>query len=899
MKQILNTKGLALSMLTLALTACGGSGSGSNSDKTPDTSDGKTPVIVAPEPEPEPEPQNKAPVILAAEGLEAQERALFSLSAQASDEDGSIESFVWEQTAGTTVELSGTDTNTVEFIVPDLTEDETITLKLSVTDDDNETTSKEFVVAINAYAAPSADVITDKALLTCMNDAQLDMGATAIECTDAPISSLAGLETLTQLVSVKFENTQLESLEMLGTLTQLEDLTLHNNPTTDYSALNNLTALKSLSFNVNTSSYQPDIDFTNFQNLTSLTLQYIDTYRYNSFDLSTLPTSLTELHLSRLEASNASALSSLSQLEKLSLEHVGSISSLSFLTTMPNIKEVTFAGLNVNDPTAFSLTPNLEKLALRQIDFEDFSFLANLTKLTSLAVESGYYHYNRSFDVNTIKELSELTTLSIDGVQLKNTSGLSSLTNLTALALKDNNLTTLSFLANLEKLTHLAIARNAQVIDIAWIAFLPELTELSLDSLHSDVSYEALAQLTSLTKLNIRHRNTYGSLDIANLSQLSQLEVLTVQVGELTNISILSDLTRLQYLFINSHDINKLPNISTLSQLTDLSIVNNSYYSESNQVAFANLGASSSLTSLRLNGFSYIEDLTALAQYSALEELEIRNSKATNITPISQLDKLKKLTLSDFQALNHVADLASLNKLEFLAIYSSPYVLCADLETIRTTFADTTLLELSNQCIESLVDLSLIEDENLRTFIRNNRYYDALALNYLSVHNSNNILSLAGMEQYSNLESISLSTEHAIDLLNSFDIEQLSNLNAISISYSQLTTLDELVLPQAVKSFTITENYKTIDLEGFNAPYVEYLNLSWSSLSNTQLLANFTNLVNLNVSYTNLEDLTPLHSLTQLEELHIYQHDSYECEQIEALTAALPNTYIAKYSSCN
>ncbi|OHU84344.1 hypothetical protein BET10_00420 [Pseudoalteromonas amylolytica] len=885
-------------MLTLALTACGGSGSGSNSDKTPDTSDGKTPVIVAPEPEPE--PQNKAPVILAAQGLEAQERDVFSLAAQASDDDGSIKSFVWEQTAGTTVELSGTDTNTVQFIAPDLTEDETITLKLSVTDDDNETTSKEFVVAINAYAQPSADVITDKALLMCMNDAQLDMGATAIECTDAPISSLAGIETLTQLVSVKFENTQLESLEMLGTLTQLENLTLHNNPTTDYSALNNLTALKSLSINVNTNSDLPDIDFTNFQNLTSLTLQYNDAYSYNNLDLLKLPTSLTELHLSKFGVDNASALSSFSQLEKLSLEYTSNVNALSFLAKMPNIKEVTFAGLNVNDPTAFSLIPDLEKLALRQIYFEDFSFLANLTKLTSLAVEFEYYQHNRSFDVNTIKELSELTTLSIGGIQLENTSGLSSLTNLTALALNDSNLTTLSFLANLDNLTSLMISNSPQIIDIGWIAFLPELTELSLDSLHGAVSYEALAQLTSLTHLNILYRNTHGSsLDMANLSQLSQLEKLTVQVGELTNISSLSDLTRLQYLFIHSRDINELPNISALSQLTDLSIVNHSYYNEGNQVTFANLGASSSLTNLRLNGFSHIEDLTALAQYSALEELEIRNSKATNITPISQLDKLKKLTLSDFQALIHVADLASLNKLEFLAIYSSPYVLCADLETLHTTFADTTLLELSNQCIESLVDLSLIEDENLKTFIRNNKYYDALALKYLSLYNSNNILSLAGMEQYSNLESISLSTEHAFDLLNSFDIEQLSNLNSISISYGQLTTLDELVLPQAVKSLTISENDATLDLQGFNAPYIEYLNLSGSSLSNTQLLANFTNLTRLNVSYTNLEDLTPLHSLTQLEFLSIYQYDYYECEQIEALTAALPNTYIEKYSSCN
>ncbi|CAM4310996.1 leucine-rich repeat domain-containing protein [Pseudoalteromonas byunsanensis] len=878
MKQILNTKGLALSILTLALTACGGN------------SDNKTS-----------ESQNQAPVIMAAGDLTVKERDTFSFSAQASGNNGSIKSFVWEQTAGTTVELSNTDTNTIEFIAPDITEDETITLKLSATDNDSQTTSKEFVVTINAYAQPSADVFPDKALLACMNISRLDMGTKAIECKGVPIRSLEGLQTLSQLVSVKIESTYLEGLEILGSLTQLEDLTLHDDYVdTDYSALNNLTALKSLS--IYSRTYNSTIDLSNFQNLTSLTLQSIY-FSYDLFDISELPTSLTELHLSRLEVYNARALSSLSQLEKLSLDNVSNIDSLSFLSQMPNLKEATLANLNVSDISALASTPNLEKLVLRDANIEDFSIIGDLTKLTSLALEYKYIGYNRAFDINTIKTLSELATLSLRGIELENTAGLNSLSNLTALTLSNNNLTTLSFLASLEQLIHLTVGRNAQAMDISWIVSLPELAELTIDD-SIDIS-SLNAPVNSLTKLSIQHINTSSSLDIAYLSQLNKLEELDIFTSDISNIGSISDLTELQHLSIQAR-IDELPNISKLSRLTTLTLTNNHSDDDNSDddiglSDFTDFGANSSLTSLKLKGFSKNEDLTALAQFSALEELEIWESKATSITPISHLKKLKRLTLSDFPAVNHMAELMSLGNLESLAIYSAPNMMCADLEASRTALAETVLLELPDECVESLVDFSLITDDNLIKFIRENAYYDVLALDSLTLEN-NNIVSLTGLEQYSNLKYLRMvsydRSEHVISLLNSLNISPPPNLSEITISSGSLTTLRDLTLPQTVKSFELIYNETVFDLEGFHVPYIEDLNLSSTPLSNSQLLANYTNLTSLDLDNTRIPDLTPLHSLTQLRMLDIYW-SNIDCAQVAALEAALPNTQIRKYSNCN
>ncbi|CAM4194518.1 PKD domain-containing protein [Pseudoalteromonas byunsanensis] len=890
MKQILNTKGLALSMLTLALTACGG---GSGDDKTPDTAGGKTPDIVTPAPE----PQNAAPEISATQDLQVTERDMFSFTAEVSDSNGSIESFVWEQTAGTTVELSGTDTDTVEFVAPDITEDETITLKLSVTDNDDATTSQEFVIAINAYAQPSESVITDKALLACLNNAQLDMGATAIECIDAPIKSLSGLEKLSNLVSIKLENTKLENIDTLSSLVQLESLALRNNPVTDYSAINSLSLLKSLAINIKDNAISPSIDFSYLQNLTSFTLQYENVFNYNDFDLSALPTSLTELHLARLGTHSASALSSLSHLEKLSLEHVGSINSLSFLTNMSNMKEIAFASLNVNDPSAFALTPNLEKLSLLDTNISDLSFVAHLSKLTSLKVEFDYASSDRLFDISSIKELSGLTELSLHGILLENISSLNALSELHTLSLYNNNLNSLSFLKDLTQLVSLEIGENPQIIDVAWLAFLPALTDLTLDSLDYNVSYEVVSELTSLTKLRLEHRYLEGSFDLESISKFDQLEQLSIKIGQLTNIEQISNFTELQSLSINTNNLIALPSISELTKLHTLNLTNNSYYYDEGPTNFDELGSSSSLKSLIISGFNNNNDLNALSQFSALEELEIRSSKADSITPVSQLEKLKKLTLSGFHELNHVNELSKLNNLEFLNIFSSNSLLCADLETLRTTFEETASLHLPSSCIEILVDLDAIADENLREYIRSNRYFDALSLEHLSIDNS--ISSLEGIEQYTNLRRLTLTSSQTLNLVNSVDMSQLTNLGTLTFYYSQLSTLRGLSLPETITEFNVENNSGILDLDGFEAPHVTNLSFEWSELTNTHLLANFTNVSRLNLSHTRISDLTPLYSLTQLERLSIYQHYTYECSQIDGLVAALPNTYISKYSHCN
>ena len=70
------------------------------------------------------------------------------LMGTASDSDGTIVRYLWEQTGGAAVALSGSDTATAMLTAPDVPTDETLNFRLTVTDDDGASASDDLVVAV-------------------------------------------------------------------------------------------------------------------------------------------------------------------------------------------------------------------------------------------------------------------------------------------------------------------------------------------------------------------------------------------------------------------------------------------------------------------------------------------------------------------------------------------------------------------------------------------------------------------------------------------------------------------------------------------------------------------------------------------------------------------------------
>ena len=123
----------ALIPFLLTLTACGGDGSSDNS----------TSALV-----------NEAPAIVSIANQSMNERGFLNIRANASDSDGVIERYSWEQTSGVYVILNGTNSAKVSLMSPSIDSDsEVVILKLTVTDDDGATSSVDFKVNINASPA--------------------------------------------------------------------------------------------------------------------------------------------------------------------------------------------------------------------------------------------------------------------------------------------------------------------------------------------------------------------------------------------------------------------------------------------------------------------------------------------------------------------------------------------------------------------------------------------------------------------------------------------------------------------------------------------------------------------------------------------------------------------------
>ncbi len=78
----------------------------------------------------------------------AAEKSDVTLTAVAADEDGEIASYSWTQTSGDPVTLAGAATATLSFTAPSVTADTALTFSLTVTDDDDESSSVEGTVTI-------------------------------------------------------------------------------------------------------------------------------------------------------------------------------------------------------------------------------------------------------------------------------------------------------------------------------------------------------------------------------------------------------------------------------------------------------------------------------------------------------------------------------------------------------------------------------------------------------------------------------------------------------------------------------------------------------------------------------------------------------------------------------
>ena len=92
---------------------------------------------------------NQPPVVDAGPDQSVEAGVMVFLSGTASDPDGTIASYAWTQTGGPAVSLTGSDAATAVFVAPDVQVDETLTFRLTVSDDAGAQASDEVRVTVH------------------------------------------------------------------------------------------------------------------------------------------------------------------------------------------------------------------------------------------------------------------------------------------------------------------------------------------------------------------------------------------------------------------------------------------------------------------------------------------------------------------------------------------------------------------------------------------------------------------------------------------------------------------------------------------------------------------------------------------------------------------------------
>jgi PKD repeat protein len=161
-------KWLGTSLVLLSLIGCGGGGGDSDSGGT-----------ISP-------PANVVPTASAGADQAVNENALVTLTGSGSDSDGSIASYSWSQTSGTIVTLTNSNSASATFTTPDISADQTLSFKLTVTDDDGASANSTTRVTIQPVDF-FGTVITDQASEINLTNAKISgswsiSGIDMVEC---------------------------------------------------------------------------------------------------------------------------------------------------------------------------------------------------------------------------------------------------------------------------------------------------------------------------------------------------------------------------------------------------------------------------------------------------------------------------------------------------------------------------------------------------------------------------------------------------------------------------------------------------------------------------------------------------------------------------------------------
>ena len=501
-------------------------------------------------------------------------------------------------------------------------------------------------------------------------------------------------------------------------------------------------------------------------------------------------------------------------------------------------------------PTAGTITVNVSAAKISQsVQFTATAVLIN----TPVTVSDAALHAAITSVLNkspssdlTMSDMLKLTTLTANGANIRDLTGLQHASNLTALSLNNN------------------------LSDIAPIAGLSQLTTLSLNGNRiSDVT--PLAALTQLKTLSLENNNL---ADVTPLSDLTQLTTLLLDDNRLSDVVPLTGLSQLRTLSLNNNDISEVAPLISLTQLKTLQLKGNllSYPALHTHVPTIQAGGATVAIDLRTpTTLVKVSGTHGVAGRAISIIAEVQDEQGLGFAGVP-------VTFTVTAGGGHVtaskviADITGRARTTF-TLGETPGKNIVRAVVVggrqRAIFSITAINEASTVTVSDANLRARITESIGKSIGTQLTAGDMLKLMKLEGSNAN-IQHLTGLEHAHNLRELDLGSEYIREqgFVNSNSVSDISALSGLM----QLKDLD------------LSDN-SISDISALSGlTQLETLWISDSTISDISALSGLTQLTHLNLQYNEISDISALSGLTQLVDLALFGNSISDVSALSGLT---------------
>ena len=572
------------------------------------------------------------------------------------------------------------------------------------------------------------------------------------------------------------------------------------------------------------------------------------------------------LNISELSISNKYDITSLEPLSKLTELHTLDISytlinDLYPIRNLVNLQDLNISNTPVNNLDALVYSMSLQKLNISNTQVYSLNAIVNLSNLKIINISSTHIddirpltqittisnldmHNNPGInDIESLKDLKELTYLNISSCPINDINSLSNLNDLNIFLCNNTMTNDLNALSNLNKLS-IIHCENTEITNLDALNDMPDLAKVYCDNTllneqkavefmtknpHVLVVYETKKLKKWFSSLSQEWKNIFAANVEIDLSMPSKEDlhevtsILELDISENENVTSLDPLFRLKNIKkLNAHHTN-------------------------------------------------ITSIEALYELRELDYLDISNNDISNISAIENLSGISYIDISNTQVSN-IEVFENIHNLKYININSTP------VKSIKPIFNSNSIrkIKANNTNVEQIeFETFLLKNPKCMVIYQSEdllNWWNGLDESWIKVFS--NIMNWK--KTPNDIELHQLVKSPTLTIKNNREIDDLTPIMAFTlmkelhITGTQISNIDSLADLKHLKSIDLSDNpMENMDALS-NSDQLISVNISNTPISNLDWITNMAHLEYLDISGTQIKKTKPLESLSMLKTLIAY-----------------------------